>query len=78
MIPRLLLGCVMGLALVTFAPGANAQMHPLSKEEKKEEKKEERKETLRILHRECKEGREERCDDRIEDDDEVSRRRRHR
>jgi len=81
MIPRLLLGCVLGLALVTFAPGANAEMHPkkerddnktLSKEERGDDK------TLRILHRECKEGRDERCDDRIEDDDEVSRRRRHR
>ena len=71
MFPRLLLGCVLGLALVTFAPGANAGMHP--KKERDDNKTE------------CKQGRiagvsAERCDedDRIEDDDEVSRRRRHR
>jgi hypothetical protein len=68
MIPRLLLGCVLGLALVTFAPGANAGMHP--RHPPKED---------------CNQGQiagvtpsAAACDDRIEDDNEVSRRRRHR
>ena len=71
MFPRLLLGCVLGLALVTFAPGANAGDHP--KKERDDNKTECKQGRIAVLERRC-DGE----DDRIEDDDEVSRRRRHR
>jgi len=76
MIPRLLLACVLGLALVTFAPGANARILP--KKERDDNK------TLKILYVQCIQGQipgvtpsAAACDG-IEDNVEASLRRRHR